>query len=121
MGKNSATGHSGHYGKRGSARIRARIPRKTTIPPLVVDQGSTVDFQKLIYRLKNILVTPKTAWPVIAEEPATTGSIFKGYVLILAAIPAVFGLLSAVAIGTRIPFGGVIRIGFGFALSSALL
>jgi hypothetical protein len=80
-----------------------------------------MDFSKLIERVKAILVTPKTTWPVIAEEPATTAGIYKGYVLILAAIPAVFGLLDMVLIGTHIPFGGVIRFGFGFALSSAIL
>ena len=40
----------------------------------------------LIDRVKNILLTPKTEWPKIAEEAATTQSIFVGYVLVLAAI-----------------------------------
>ena len=40
----------------------------------------------VIDRVKNILLTPKTEWPVIAGEAATTQSIFVGYVLILAAI-----------------------------------
>ena len=40
----------------------------------------------LVERVKNILVTPKTEWPTIAEETATTQSIFVGYVVILAAI-----------------------------------
>jgi Yip1-like protein len=80
-----------------------------------------MDFNKLIERVKAILVTPKTTWPVIAEEPATTAGIYKGYVLILAAIPAVFGLLDMVLIGTHIPFGGTLRWGFGFALSAAVM
>jgi len=40
----------------------------------------------LIDRVKNILLTPKTEWPVIAAETATAQSIMVGYVLILAAI-----------------------------------
>ena len=36
----------------------------------------------LIERVKNILVTPTTEWPKIAEEAATPQSIFVGYVLI---------------------------------------
>ena len=40
----------------------------------------------LIDRVKNILLTPKTEWPKIAEETATTQSIYVGYVMILAAI-----------------------------------
>ena len=37
-------------------------------------------------RVKNILLTPKTEWPTIAAETATTQSIYVGYVMILAAI-----------------------------------
>jgi Yip1 domain len=80
-----------------------------------------MDFSKLIERVRSILVTPKTTWPAIAEEPATSGGIYKGYVLILAAIPAVFGFLDAALIGINVPFAGTIRIGVGPALSSALL
>jgi hypothetical protein len=80
-----------------------------------------VDFNKIIERVKNILLTPKTTWPVIAEEPATTAGIYKGYVLILAAIPAVFGFLKAVMIGYSLPFAGTVTVGFGWALSSTLL
>lgn len=40
----------------------------------------------LIDRVKNILLTPRTEWPVIAGESATVQSIFVGYVMILAAI-----------------------------------
>ncbi len=40
----------------------------------------------LVERVKNILIAPKTEWPKIAEETATTQSIFVSYVVILAAI-----------------------------------
>jgi hypothetical protein len=40
----------------------------------------------LVERVKNILLTPGTEWPKIAEEPATTQSIYVGYIVILAAI-----------------------------------
>jgi hypothetical protein len=40
----------------------------------------------LVERVKNILLTPKTEWPVIAAETATAQSILLGYVLILSAI-----------------------------------
>ena len=35
----------------------------------------------LVDRAKNIIVTPKTEWAVIASEEANAGSIFTGYVL----------------------------------------
>jgi len=40
----------------------------------------------LVDRVKNILLTPKTEWPVIAGEAATVQSLYVGYILILAAI-----------------------------------
>ena len=48
--------------------------------------------QGLVDRAKNILITPKTEWPVIDAEPSSIGDIYKRYVLILAAIPVVAGL-----------------------------
>ncbi|HEY2863094.1 MAG TPA: Yip1 family protein [Casimicrobiaceae bacterium] len=40
----------------------------------------------LVDRVKNILLSPRTEWPKIAEEPATTQSLYVGYIVILAAI-----------------------------------
>ena len=42
----------------------------------------------LIERVQPILVRPKQTWPVIAAEGGDAASIFSGYVMILAAIPA---------------------------------
>ena len=47
-----------------------------------------MDFNRLLGRVKSILLTPKTEWPVIAAEPATTAGIYTGYILLLAAVPA---------------------------------
>lgn len=69
----------------------------------------------LVERVKNILLTPKTEWPTIAEEAATTQSLYVGYVLILAAIGPVamairggaFGITVAIlsyAIGLAVTF-----------------
>ncbi|MGC4028825.1 MAG: Yip1 family protein [Steroidobacteraceae bacterium] len=48
---------------------------------------------KLVQRVINILKTPKTEWPVIAAEPATPGSVYVPYVLLLSAIAPVAMLL----------------------------
>jgi hypothetical protein len=53
----------------------------------------------LVDRVKNIIVAPKTEWPKIAEEPATTQSIFTGYVVILAAIGPIAMAIAAMAHG----------------------
>ena len=76
-----------------------------------------MDLSKQIARVKAILGTPRTEWPVIASEPATIGGIYKDYVLILAAIPAVFGFLKYSVIGINLPFLGTYRAGVGAGLS----
>lgn len=59
----------------------------------------------LVERAKNILLTPKTEWPVVAGESDTLSSLLTSYVIPLAAIPAIAGLLNGLVIfpgaGTR--------------------
>lgn len=43
----------------------------------------------LVDRAKNIIMTPKTEWPVIAAEEPNVSAIMTGYVIPLALIPAV--------------------------------
>ncbi len=43
----------------------------------------------LVDRAKNIIMTPKTEWPVIASEEANLGGIITGYVIPLALIPTI--------------------------------
>ena len=80
-----------------------------------------MDFNKLIARAKAILLTPKTEWPVIAGEPATAADLYKNYIVILAAIPAIFGFIKFSVIGISIPFAGTIRLGVGAALTQVVL
>lgn len=64
----------------------------------------------IVERAKNICLSPKTEWPVIAEETAATGSLITGYVLPLATIGAVAGFIGGSIIGHSIPFvGGTFR------------
>jgi hypothetical protein len=53
----------------------------------------------LIDRIKNILITPKTEWDVIAGETTSTADLLKGYVAPLAAIPAICGFIGGSLIG----------------------
>jgi len=48
-----------------------------------------MDFGKIFDRIKAILSTPQTKWPVIAAEPATIGGLYRGYILIVAALPVI--------------------------------
>jgi hypothetical protein len=78
------------------------------------------DFNKLIARAKNILLTPKTEWPVIAGEPETVQGIYTRYVIWLAAIPAVFSFIKNVFIGHSW-FGVTVHTGFGAGLAGMIV
>ena len=43
----------------------------------------------IVERAKNIIMTPKTEWPVISSETPAVGEIMLNYVLPLALIPAI--------------------------------
>lgn len=81
-----------------------------------------MDINQIIARAKGLLLSPKTEWPVIAGETTTTQSLYTGYVIPLAALPALAGFIKSTVIGTSIPFiGGTYRSSFGAGLSVALL
>src|SRR5688572_31893314 len=47
-------------------------------------EGGTMS--NLVTRVQNILLTPKTEWPVIAAEAETTSGLYTRYILILSAL-----------------------------------
>jgi hypothetical protein len=53
----------------------------------------------LVDRAKNILLQPKAEWGVISAEPHTVQDLYTGYVMILAAIPAVASFIGYSLIG----------------------
>lgn len=65
----------------------------------------------LVDRVKNILLTPKTEWSVIAGETATVQGLYTGYIMILAAI-------GPVALALRL---GLFGMGLGLALVSYVI
>lgn len=86
-----------------------------------------MDINKLIERVKNVLLSPKTEWPVIAQESTDIAKLYTGYIMILAAIPAVFGFLSSVLfspLGIGLAFGIMIMsyaISLGMVFVMALI
>jgi hypothetical protein len=60
----------------------------------------------LVERAKKIILQPKQEWQVIDAEPHTVQGLYTGYVMILAAIPAVCSFI------------GFSLIGFGFGGAS---
>jgi len=79
-----------------------------------------VDFNKLMARVKAILMTPKTEWPVIAAEPATVPDLYKNYIVILAAIPAIAGFIKGSLIGYGM-FGVSYRTPIGTGITAAIV
>jgi hypothetical protein len=80
-----------------------------------------VDINKIITRAKSILLTPRAEWPVIAAEPDTVGGLYTGYIVILAAIPAIVRFISSSLIGVSVPFLGSYRLPIAAGLTAAVL
>ncbi len=64
----------------------------------------------LVERAKNICLNPKNEWTVIAGETTATGALITGYVLPLAAVSAIAGLIGGSLIGHTVPFVGTYRV-----------
>src|SRR5262245_34450009 len=79
----------------------------------------------LVERVKNIILTPKTEWPVIANEPGDAAYLFANYVAILAAIPAIAGFIGTSLIGIgpfRVPIlTGIINAIITYILSFVIV
>lgn len=67
-----------------------------------------MDVEKVTARVKAILTTPKTEWPLAAAEPATVSSLYTGYIAIVAALPALAGFIKGSLVGTTV-FGITVR------------
>ena len=74
----------------------------------------------LMDRVRNIILTPTTEWPVIAAETPTKGSLITGYVIPLAAIGAIAGFIGGSLVGHSVPFVGTYRVPIASGLATAL-
>src|SRR5579862_825505 len=74
----------------------------------------------LIERAKSILLKPTQTWPLIDAEAATEGSIYKDWLVIMAAIPAVCGFIGLSVIGAGI-FGYGFRVPVVYGLETLVL
>ncbi len=77
--------------------------------------------KNLIERVVALLKQPRLEWPVIAAEPATISEIYKSYVLVLAAVPAVCTFIGSTMIGFGLGAFGTYRLSFASGLSTAVL
>jgi len=74
----------------------------------------------LIDRVKGILLKPNDEWSKIDGESSTIGDLYRGYVIPLAAIPAVCGLIGALLLGYSF-MGITYRPSAGSAITTAVI
>src|SRR6266576_935181 len=97
------------------------IPPGPPVAPAAASPGmaseSSSSMQRLIARVKAILLSPATEWQVIEREPSTPADIYKGYVAPLAAICVVASFIGLSLIG----IGGLLRVGIVAGLVHAIV
>ena len=79
----------------------------------------------VIERAKGMLLQPAQTWPVVDAEPASVASIYKDWLVIMAAIPAVCGFIGMSLVGVgmfgygfRVPIvSGIVTMVLGYVLS----
>ena len=74
----------------------------------------------LIERVKNILLQPRAEWDRIAVEPANTTGLYTGYLLPLAALAALCGLVGMSVFGYSF-MGVTVRVPIVAGLASAVV
>ena len=79
-----------------------------------------MDSANIITRVKNILSTPKTEWPIAAAEPATPGGLYAGYIAIVAALPVIAGFIKGSLIGSSF-LGVFVRTSIGAGIARMVL
>lgn len=71
----------------------------------------------LVNRVKNILLQPQSEWQVIEPEQTDPQTLYTSYIMILALIPAVAGLIGT---AFMVSFMGG-RVGMGFMVGAAIM
>lgn len=79
-----------------------------------------MNFEKLSARVSPILLSPRRAWPEIGADPASVAGLYTGYIMVLAALPAVFGFIKSSVIDYHL-LGATIRNGFFTGLAGMFL
>ncbi|MFN0305231.1 MAG: Yip1 family protein [Burkholderiales bacterium] len=83
----------------------------------------------IVERVKGILLSPKTEWIKIEAEQSTAADIYRGYLVYLAAIPAIAGFIGLSLVGMsgmgfsyKVPIGtGLVNMIVGFILMLAMI
>lgn len=79
------------------------------------------DFSKLIARVKEVITNPTGVWKTIQSESDSITSIYKNYLIPLAAAAALASFLGQTVIGITLPFIGTWRMPFVSGLVSTVV
>jgi hypothetical protein len=88
-------------------------------PPPPAESTAEKPFDRLIARVKAILLSPTKEWEIIENEKATLQSLFRDYLAPLAAIPAAANFLGVLVSAPHNPFGALIGSILAYAFSIA--
>jgi hypothetical protein len=72
-------------------------------------------------RVKNIVLAPRSEWPVIAPEPTTISQLYAGFVMPLAVLAALLGFVRMSVLGVNTAFGGGFRMPIGSGLTYTVM
>jgi hypothetical protein len=80
-----------------------------------------MDLNRVIQRARSLLVSPRTEWPVIAAEPATVAGLYRDYIAVMAAVPAICQFIKTSILGYAWHGFRVYRVGVGPGLLAAVV
>lgn len=103
------------------AKFCAKCGAAMTPASAIPDFAKSIVTPGLIARVKNIILTPLTEWPVIDTETTTPREIYLQYVAPLAAIGAIAGFFGRTIIGVSIPFFGTYRAPIFSGIATAVV
>src|SRR5713226_3406041 len=75
----------------------------------------------LVDRVKNILLQPNAEWAAIASELTNMGTLYRSYIIPLAAIAPICGAIGWSVFGISLPFTGSVRLPLTTALTNAAI
>jgi len=86
-----------------------------SLPDPLVDRGGWLAW--LLARVKGIVLKPAEEWQRIEPENTAPATLYKSYVVPLAAIGPIASFIGMVVVGISMPFVGTMRIGVGAGLA----
>ena len=79
-----------------------------------------MEFNKIVSRIKKLLLQPNEEWDAVKNENLTVADIYTTYLIVVAAVPAIAGFIGMTVVGVSAPFVGMVRIGVFHAISAAV-